>query len=147
MSIRLKHPSAILHHQSHQPQQPSDALTSYYYSISNTRTTARMMFINLLAFALAATGISGLATPLVEGDSPDTLQARACAPTKPADLPIQPGAISGCCKWHAVVAGDTCWGIQQKYKLSDAQFSDLNTKVGHGDACVVWKDYYVCVGK
>ncbi|KAK3353996.1 hypothetical protein B0T25DRAFT_545794 [Lasiosphaeria hispida] len=101
-----------------------------------------MMFTNLIVFALAATGISGLATPLVERE-PSTLEIRC----DKAPNPAQPGAVSNCCKWHTVSNGDTCWGIQQKYHLSDAQFSDLNKQVGRGDACVVWKDYAVCVGK
>ncbi|KAK2746208.1 hypothetical protein FQN57_003330 [Myotisia sp. PD_48] len=59
--------------------------------------------------------------------------------------PTQPGAICKCKKWHKVVSGDICESIQNKYRISAADFNKWNPQVG-ADCKTLWVGYNVCVG-
>ncbi|KAI2789429.1 hypothetical protein POX_d04917 [Penicillium oxalicum] len=59
--------------------------------------------------------------------------------------PIEPGVISGCNSYHAVVSGDSCQSIAAEAHIDMADFVKWNPNVGPGCASL-WLGYYVCTG-
>jgi hypothetical protein len=58
--------------------------------------------------------------------------------------PTQSGSICECKRWHKVASGDDCWGIQQRYSITAAQFNRWNPGV-KSDCSGLWLGYNVCV--
>ncbi|OJJ46524.1 hypothetical protein ASPZODRAFT_52789, partial [Penicilliopsis zonata CBS 506.65] len=58
--------------------------------------------------------------------------------------PLEPSTEPKCTKWHLVESGDTCFGIEHDYGITDAQFHNWNPLVGT-DCAGLWLGYYVCV--
>ncbi|RDW83597.1 LysM peptidoglycan-binding domain-containing protein [Aspergillus mulundensis] len=71
------------------------------------------------------------------------LCVHSSSPTPPAET--QPGAVSGCMKWHVVASGDGCAAIADEYGITLADFVAWNPGVG-GDCASLWLGYAVCVG-
>lgn len=56
-----------------------------------------------------------------------------------------PGIIGTCRRYYQVKDGDSCWSIQQQYRITAAQFSRWNPLVGSSCASL-WVRYFVCIG-
>ncbi|KAH8624629.1 hypothetical protein IG631_20094 [Alternaria alternata] len=68
--------------------------------------------------------------------------------TKPASntpTPVQQGMVTGCKKFHKVVAGDGCWDIANNNKIALDDFYKWNPAV-KTDCSGLWAQYYVCIG-
>ncbi|PSK36635.1 Sphingosine N-acyltransferase lag1 isoform B [Elsinoe australis] len=86
-------------------------------------------------------GVTGAPSPTVPSDPHPT------TPTVPSGpSPTQAGLISSCTRFHEVVSGDTCDGIQRRYNtFSLADFYAWNPAVGTNCASL-WLSYFVCIG-
>ena len=58
--------------------------------------------------------------------------------------PQMPGIVGNCKEYYMVVAGDTCFEIEQEYGISLSQLTSWNGELNEG--CTnLWVDYYICV--
>ncbi|KAM7214826.1 hypothetical protein V8F06_009816 [Rhypophila decipiens] len=60
--------------------------------------------------------------------------------------PTQTGMVSGCKKFHKVVAGDQCGNLATRYSITLANFYSWNPAVGN-NCQSLWAAYCVCVGR
>ncbi|EEQ31172.1 LysM domain-containing protein [Microsporum canis CBS 113480] len=60
--------------------------------------------------------------------------------------PTQPDIAKNCNSWHTVGAGDTCWSIETKYKISHEKFLEWNPSVSSDCLTNFWASYSYCVG-
>ncbi|KAF2818195.1 hypothetical protein CC86DRAFT_337458 [Ophiobolus disseminans] len=82
-------------------------------------------------------------TPTSKAPTPTpTPSPTGCTTAHPE--PTQPGSLCSCKQWYLPQTGEYCYDIQQKFKISAAQFNAWNPSVGSGCGGL-WKDTYVCV--
>jgi len=63
----------------------------------------------------------------------------------PPAVKTQPGVVSKCKKFHKVASGEGCWAVENKYKITHANFAKWNPMLD--DTCSnMWLGYSVCIG-
>ncbi|KAL6230075.1 hypothetical protein BDW75DRAFT_245169 [Aspergillus navahoensis] len=81
----------------------------------------------------------------VKGPSPTTKTTTTTTTTNTAPSQTQTGIAPNCNKYHTVVSGESCAGIESSYGITFAQLYEWNPAIG--DNCQsLWVGYDVCVG-
>ncbi|KAH7198843.1 uncharacterized protein B0J16DRAFT_47006 [Fusarium flagelliforme] len=109
-----------------------------------------MKFSTIASLFLANAGLSLAAPAEAPADEPSKVLLKATAiesTTGDNDittpLPIQPGMVKDCDRFHLVQKNEVCLEVTDNYGISFEQFKKWNPTVG--DQCeYMWADAYVC---